>query len=138
MLNFGGFGSVELQMLWLSAALGLFQIVLAVVFSGLAGRTSWAIGPRDEAGPPFGTIGGRVERAHKNFVETFALFAAVVLLAHTLGKHSMLSERGAELYFWGRVVYLPVYAIGIPVLRTLIWVAAFAGIVMVLWTIYPG
>lgn len=137
-MHFGNFGSVELQMLWLSIALGLVQIVLAVVFSGFAGRTGWAIGPRDETGPTFGMVGARIDRALRNFVETFAFFAAAVLLANVLGKHSMMSERGAELYFWSRVVYVPVYALGIPVLRTLVWLGSFAGIIMVLTAIYPG
>lgn len=137
-MNSSAFGSVELQMLWLSTALGLVHIVLVVIFSGLAGRTGWAIGPRDAAAPPFGTIGGRLERGLKNFVETFAFFAAAVLLAQTLGKHSPMSVRGAQLYFWARVAYIPVYAIGIPGLRTLVWLASFAGIVMVLQSIYPG
>jgi uncharacterized MAPEG superfamily protein len=128
----GGFGTVEMRMLWLSIALGLVQIVLVVIFNGLAGRTGWAVGPRDAAGPALGTIGGRLERALGNFVETFAFFAAAVLLAQALGKHSAMSMLGAELYFGARVAYVLVYAAGIPVLRTLVWLASFAGIIMVL------
>lgn len=136
-MNLGNFGSVELQMLWFSIALGLFQILLVTLVGALAGRTSWAIGPRDTASPSFGKLFGRLDRAFINFVETFAFFAAAVLLAQALDKHSLLSERGAQLYFWARVVYVPVYALGISGLRTLVWIASFAGIVMVLWTIYP-
>lgn len=132
------FSSIEMEMLWLAAALGVVHILLMVVFSGLAGRTGWAIGPRDQAGPPFGTVGGRVERALQNFVQTFGLFAAAVLMATAMGKHSHMSEMGAQLYFWARVVYVPIYAAGIPVVRTLVWLGSFAGIVMVLLAIYPG
>jgi len=39
---------------------------------------------------------------------------------------------GAQLYFWARVVYLPVYVVGIPYLRTLVWVVSLAGLLMVL------
>jgi uncharacterized MAPEG superfamily protein len=62
----------------------------------------------------------------------------VVLLAQALGKHSAHSALGAQLYFWLRVVYVPVYALGIPGLRTLVWLGSFVGIVMVLTAIYPG
>ena len=41
-MQFGEFGSVEMEMLWLSAALGVVQLVLVIVASGLAGRTPWA------------------------------------------------------------------------------------------------
>ena len=137
-MNGEAFGSVEMQMLWLSIALGLVQIIAVVVCSGLAGRTNWALGPRDAAGPPFGTIGARLERALKNFLETFVLFAAVVLMAQALGRHTPTSALGAQLFFWSRLAYVPAYAAGIPFLRTLIWTVSFVGIVMVFLAVHPG
>ena len=129
-MNSSGFGSVEIQMLWLSILLGLVQVVLPVLFA--FGRLSWALGPRDEAGPPSTRIGARLERALKNFLETFVLFAAVVLLAQATGRHSANSALGAQLYFWARLAYVPAYAAGIPFLRTLIWAVSLVGIVLVL------
>jgi uncharacterized MAPEG superfamily protein len=38
---------------------------------------------------------------------------------------------GTELYFWARLVYLPVYIIGIPYLRTLVWAVSFFGLLIV-------
>lgn len=137
-MNASAFGSVEMQMLWLSIALGQVQLVLWVVWNALAGRTGWALGARDAAGPPFGTIGARLERAFDNFVQTFAFFAAAVLLAQVLGRHSANSVLGAQLYFWARVAYIPLYAFGIPVVRTLVWIASFVGIIMVLWAACGG
>ena len=137
-MNGEAFGSVEMQMLWLSVALGLVQIVVVVVCGGLAGRTTWALGPRDEAGPPFGRIGARLDRALKNFLETFALFAVVVLMAQALGRHTSTSALGAQLFFWSRLVYVPAYAAGVPVVRTLIWAVSLVGVVLVFLAIHPG
>ena len=137
-IQFGDFGSIEMEMLWLSAAFGLVQFILVIVASGLAGRTNWALGARDEPGPKFGTIGARLDRALSNFVQTFAFFAVAVLMANTLGKHTEMSAWGAQLYFAARVVYLPLYALGVPIIRTLIWTAGTIGIVMVMLAIYPG
>ena len=58
-------------MLVASAALGLVQLVLAVPFSIEARGIPWALGARDSAGAPLGTIGGRVERAFQNFLGRF-------------------------------------------------------------------
>jgi uncharacterized MAPEG superfamily protein len=137
-MQFGEFGSIEMEMLWLSAALGIVHFVLAIIASGAAGRTNWALGARDEPGPKFGTVGARLDRALSNFVQTFALFAAAVFIANTLGKHTPMSVWGAQIYFWGRVAYLPLYAFGVPVIRTLVWTASTIGIVMVLLAAYPG
>jgi uncharacterized MAPEG superfamily protein len=130
--------SVELQLLFCAIALGIVQLLLAVLAS-VAGRgMGWAVGTRDEGWPPLGTWGGRLERAYKNFLETFPFFAAAVLLAHALDKSTHSSVLGAQIYLWARVIYIPVYVIGIPYLRTLVWTASLIGIVMVLAAIWPG
>jgi len=137
-MQFGEFGSIEMQMLWLSAALGIVQLVLVIVASGIAGRTNWALGPRDEPGPPFGKVGARLDRALGNFVQTFAVFVAAVLIVNTLGKHTAMSMWGVQIYFWARVAYVPIYAAGVPVVRTFVWVASVVGIAMVMLAAYPG
>jgi uncharacterized MAPEG superfamily protein len=81
---------------------------------------------------PLSGVAGRLDRALRNFLETFPLFAAVVLSAHAAGRHSALTEWGARLYFWGRVAYLPLYAAGIPLVRSLVWNVATAGILLFL------
>jgi uncharacterized MAPEG superfamily protein len=74
-----------------------------------------------------------LERALRNFLETFPLFAAAVLVAHEAGRHSWLTEWGAQTYLAARVVYLPLYAAGVPVVRTIVFMVSMVGIVMVLW-----
>jgi len=133
-----GIGSVEMQMLWWSVVLGLVQLVLSVLPSAQVRGFVWASGPRDEPGAPLGRIGGRLERAFRNFLETFVFFVAAVLMVEILGRHSSTSALGAQIFFWARVAYVPAYAAGIPFLRTLLWSASVVGIVMVLWGIYPG
>ncbi|WP_352624053.1 MULTISPECIES: MAPEG family protein [unclassified Mesorhizobium] len=65
-------------------------------------------------------------------METFAVFVAGVLLVHALGRESGLSEWGASLYFSVRLVYLPPYAAGVPLFRSLVWNVALVGIVLLL------
>jgi uncharacterized MAPEG superfamily protein len=132
------FGSEETRMLWASVLLGLVQLLLAVLFSLGARGMPWALGPRDDAGAAMTNLGGRVERAFKNFLETFPFFATVVLLASAMNKHTSMTILGAQLYFYGRVLYVPLYAFGVPVARTLAWGTALAGILLVFFGIVPG
>ena len=131
-------GSVELQSLFCAILLGLVQLLLATLFSVGGRGVPWGVGPRDDTPKPLGKFGGRVERAYRNFVETFPFFLGAVLLAHTLGKSTPNSVLGAQIYLWARVLYVPVYVLGIPYLRTLIWIASFVGIMMVMRGIWPG
>jgi uncharacterized MAPEG superfamily protein len=132
------FGSIELEMLWASAALGLLQIVIAVAAGVPSVGLPWAMGPRDEPPTPVSKFAARLDRALKNFIETFAFFAVAILVANALGRHTSMTAIGAVLYFWCRAAYVPAYALGIPVVRTMLWFGAVVGIVFELIGVYPG
>jgi uncharacterized MAPEG superfamily protein len=124
--------STELTLLLLAVALGLFQLLIAARANNSQRGIKWNVGPRDEPGAETSKLAGRLERAYRNFMETFPFFGAVVLIAALANRHNAWTLLGANLYFWGRVIYLPLYALGIPVLRTLVWLAATVGIIMML------
>lgn len=79
----------------------------------------------------------RADRAASNTKENFILFVALALVAHLSGTQSSLVEQGASLFFLARVVYLPVYYIGIPYVRTLVWTVGLVGLVMMIAGITP-
>ena len=120
-----------------------FTLILALVQIGAAGaaRTSelgvkWNAGPRDGETPPPGTLAGRLIRAQANLFETLPIFAAAVIMAHIAGKDGVLTFIGAHLYFFGRLIYVPLYAFGVPYIRSLVWMAAAVGLVMVLAALF--
>ena len=122
---------VELWMLMASVALGFLHIVAASHAASLQRGYRWTAGARDENLPPLSGVAGRLDRASRNFFETFPLFATVVLVVVVAGKNSSLSFWGAQLYFWSRVAYLPLYAAGVWLLRSLVWNVAIFGIGLV-------
>jgi len=124
--------TIELKMLALSIVLGLVQIVLASHAASLQRGYMWTATSRDAPRAPLTGVAGRLERALRNFGETFPLFAAAVLIAHVAGRHDWMTEWGVQLYFWGRVAYLALYAGGVFLVRSLIWNVATAGIVLLL------
>ena len=131
-------GSVELQILFCAILLGIVQLILAVVAGLPSVGLAWAAGPRDEARSHPGRFAGRLERAFENFLETFPFFATGVLLVHVLDKSTHMSALGSQIYIWARLLYVPAYVIAIPFVRTLIWAASLAGILMVLAALWPG
>jgi uncharacterized MAPEG superfamily protein len=124
--------TIELTMLALSVALGLVQITLAASACTSQVGLPWAAGPRDAPRAPVTHVASRLERALGNFLETFPLFAAAVLIAHAVGRHDWMTVWGAQLYFWARVAYVPLYAFGVTYVRTLAWAVATFGIVLIL------
>jgi MAPEG family protein len=70
--------TLELKMLGLSIVLGLAQIVLASHAASHQRGYVWTASARDAAVPALTGLAGRLDRALRNFIETFPLFAAGV------------------------------------------------------------
>ena len=126
----------ELQLLAAAAVIGLVQLLWATV-AGTRQRNdlTWGVGPRDEPRPVIGTA-ARLERAFANFMETFPLFAAVVVVAYLAGKLGTLTLWGTGLYVAARAVYVPLYALGVPTLRSIVWGVSLVGMMMVLAAVF--
>jgi uncharacterized MAPEG superfamily protein len=126
----------ELLMLALSVVLGLVHIIVSAIATTHQYGTKWNLSARDTPMPPPQIVGGRLNRALHNFLETFPLFAVAVLIADATNRHGWLSVWGSQIYFYARVLYLPIYAAGLPVVRTVVWSVATLGIVMVLLDLF--
>ncbi|WP_310063581.1 MAPEG family protein [Lysobacter niastensis] len=128
--------TIEIQMLAWAIALGVLQLLTAATLSSLQRGAKWAVHARDGVAPPLTGVAARMDRAFGNFMETFPFFAAAVLAVLVSDQSNATSALGAQLYFWARVAYLPLYAAGIPYLRTLVWTVSLIGLVMVLAALF--
>jgi uncharacterized MAPEG superfamily protein len=128
--------TTELTALVLGILLGFVYLFAAANASTYVRGIEWNASPRDQEKTPLRGMPGRLDRAFKNFLETFAFFAAAVLIAHFANRHNALTIYGAWLYVIGRAIYLAFYAAGVPYIRSLIWLAATAGIFMILAGLY--
>ena len=124
--------SIELQFLVFAVFLLILQMVLQVSAGFLANGLMGLAGSRDDEVLATG-VGGRFERAYYNMLETFPVFAALVLIIQVTESWTAVSALAVQIYFWARVAYLPAYVIGVPFIRTLIWFASMIGIVMLAW-----
>lgn len=126
---------IELKMLAWSVALGLVHVLLGAALVTRQRGLAWNVGARDATLPPPTGVAARVDRALRNFLETFPFFAAAALAVVVLERGDATTALGAQCYFWARLVYVPVYAAGIPYLRTLIWAVSIWGLLQLLWAL---
>ena len=61
----------------------------------------------------------RMRLAHANAVENLVIFAPLVLIAQALNVHTGTTAAACIIYFWARLAHFVVYALKIPVVRTL-------------------
>jgi uncharacterized MAPEG superfamily protein len=124
-------------MLALAAVLGLFQLLIAARTGNSQRGLRWNVGARDEAPPPVSKVAGRLERAFRNFMETFPFFAVAVLLLGS--RHNWATVWGTETYLAARIIYLPLYGFGVPALRTLVWLIGTLSILLLFAALfYPA
>ena len=120
----------DLQMLVWSAALALVQMLVAAM--GAQGQLGLPMLAGNREGmPPLTGWAGRAQRAHLNMLESLAVFAIVVLVAHVTGRANETTAMGAALFFWARLAYAVIYVAGVPWLRTAAWAVALAGILAI-------
>ena len=124
--------TVELKMLGWSVVLGLVYVMVAATLMTQQRGLKWNASARDGETKPLTGVAARGSRASRNFLETFPFFAALVLAIVVAQKNTPHTELGTELYFWARVAYLPIYLLGIPYLRTLVWALSLIGMLHLL------
>ena len=123
--------TLELKLLVWSAALALIQMLVALLAAIAQVGLLPLVGNRENL-QAFEGWAGRAQRAQRNMLENLIIFAALVLVAQSAGKTNVATALGAQLFFWSRLAYAPVYIIGIPWLRTGLWGVSFAGLLQIL------
>ena len=129
---------LEYIMLGATLALALVNILWAGNARTRQYGTDWNMGARDEKMPPLNPLAGRLLRAQANLYETLPLFIAAVLGAAILDRLGWKTEVGASLYAVCRLIYLPLYAAGIPKIRTLVFAVSLAGLILCWWAMMFG
>lgn len=125
--------TTELAVLAWGCVLAIVHIFAAVRVKTRQYGTKWNVGARDEDLPPPAPLVGRLARAQANYFETFPVMAAAILIVSVTGLTSRWTAVGALLWLGARVIYLPLYAAGVPVVRTFVFLVSVVGIGMVLW-----
>jgi uncharacterized MAPEG superfamily protein len=115
------------------------SVVLLFVHIGLQGilatkelGSAWNAGPRDEGKKPTSAIAGRADRALANYKETYPAFIGLLLGAALTGDASGWGLIGGWIWFAGRIGYIPLYLLGIPYIRSLVWMVSAGGLVIML------
>lgn len=115
----------------LTAALWIPYIACQVMTNGFL-RPQNYIDPEPRPVPLWGK---RAHRAYLNSVETFAPFAALVLVAHIAGKADAMTAFWAMAFFWLRLVHAIVYFLAIPYIRTVVFTLGFICVAGIFWEV---
>lgn len=110
--------------------LALYMVQLFLQETSRFGFDLWGIvGNRDNL-PERSVVAGRLDRAKNNMLEALPIFLALALLALVKGGDTSEVAHAASIFLIARVVYVPAYVSGVPMLRSLVWLVGVASLVM--------
>lgn len=115
---------VELNILGYAALLQFVQVIVMAIPVNWQLGVAYTGGNRDEQKQATG-VAGRLKRALDNHFEGLILFTIAVLVVILGEASSQLTEYCAWAYLWARVLYVPAYASGVYLVRSLIWSVGF-------------
>jgi uncharacterized MAPEG superfamily protein len=78
----------------------------------------------------------RAMHAHRNAVENLVVFVAFVLVLNALSISTRNTALACAVYFWARLAHYILYTMGIKILRTLAWLAAWLALVVLFLSIF--
>jgi uncharacterized MAPEG superfamily protein len=125
----------ELQYLVYGVILLVVHVLVQATFSDLSKGLGCALGPQDEDREQ-NAIAGRIQRALRNYLETLPAFIALALTLAVTEMGTATSALGAAIWFWARVAYIPAYASGIPLVRSVAFFASLAGLAMMILPLF--
>jgi uncharacterized MAPEG superfamily protein len=115
----------------LTASLWIVYIAAQVMTNGFLAPQNYV----DPAPRPVPLWGQRANRAHLNAVETFAPFAALILIAHVAGKADATTAWCAIAFFWLRLAHAVVYWLALPYIRTLVFTLGWIVLVVLFFQV---
>ena len=121
----------ELTYLTYAVILLIAHMLVQATLSDLSKGIMWALGAQDEPREP-SVVAGRVERALRNYVYNLPAFIALALTLAVTGLGTEQTALGAALWFWARVAYVPAYASGVILVRSVAWFASLAGLALMI------
>lgn len=124
---------VELAILAWSMILLLVHIFAAAQAKTKQYGPKWNMGARDESLPPLNPLAGRLVRAQANYMETLPIAIVALIGVVLAGRTSEWTAMGGWIWLGARIVYLPLYGFGVPVVRTIIFLASLVGLLIALW-----
>src|SRR5688572_12794487 len=90
-----------------------------------------SLGNRDNQ-RPLTVRGERAARALANMHEALPVFLALALMNMIVAPQAAQAVIGATIFLVARAAYAIIYILGIPVVRTLVWAAGWAGLILML------
>ena len=123
----------ELTYLTWSVIIVLGYLVIQVLEQIIRNGLVVALTYQTDKEKPIGALMQRFNASFSNFLVSYPAFISLVVVITVTNSSTELTALGAAIWFWARIAHIPAHVSGLPVIRTLAWIASMAGLVMMLY-----
>ena len=115
------------ELLWLTLTVALTGLLwIPYIIDRAQVRGLWAALDNPKPGDtPQSPWAMRLYFAHSNAVENLVVFAPLVLILDSLNISTWATVIACAVFFWARLAHAILYALGVPVLRTVAFTVGF-------------
>ena len=115
------------ELLWLTLTIALTGLLwIPYIIDRAQVRGLWASLDNPKPGDtPQSPWAMRLYFAHSNAVENLVVFAPLVLILDSLNISTWATVIACAVFFWARLAHAILYALGVPVLRTVAFTVGF-------------
>jgi uncharacterized MAPEG superfamily protein len=115
--------------------LGLYMLQIFLQETSRFGFDLWGIlGNRDNP-PEMSVVAGRLNRAKNNMLEALPVFLSLAVMALVKGGDPGTVTHAAMVFLIARVVYVPAYVSGVPILRSIVWLVGVGSLAVMALTL---
>jgi len=126
--------NAELALYFHAVILTFVQVMIPAMMALTANGIPWGVSNRDTP-PKSSDMHGRALRARDNMLENMVVFTGLVIVTALAGVSNEITILGAQLFFWGRVAHFLTYLFGVIWVRTIAWLIAVIGMLLIGWEI---
>jgi uncharacterized MAPEG superfamily protein len=120
--------TLEAFSILLYALLIFGAVAVQATHSARTAGPAYGFSNREGAPPGMGAAGLRIDKALANLKEGAVMYLPLALLAVSLDISNAWTWGAAVLTIVSRLIYVPVFYLGNPVVRTLVWAPSFVAI----------
>ena len=103
-------------------------ILVQALYSSRTAGPAYGISNREGDPPGMGAAGLRIDRTLANLKVGAIMYLPLALLAVSMDISNGWTSGAALLTIASRLIYVPLFYLGIPVVRTLVWAPSFVAI----------
>ena len=130
--------AVEVWSIFIYVILAFLLILIQAIYSSKTAGADYGFSNRETPPPNKGAIGFRIDNTLGNFKEGAMMYLPMALLAVSYEISNAWTYYAALVTIISRVLYIPIYIVGIEKVRTLVWIPSFLAVPAMAYGIYRG